>query len=230
METLSKTDMPEKYAPQNEAPAKKINLWKRFDKKVSNIGNVLDEETPAKNINVCVKLLTRIIVLCALICIVLVRIYVGFWPCIYTTLSAIAVGYILRHSGKFCIKSMAHGSRLGARLIFTNAWSLIASILFFGGIMAASFIYLPSLLTDKTEEVTTELLAEELEFDEDGTEYVSTVSRLNIREEPYLKSQIIGIVRPGQRVKVYERKGDFARISYNGSTAYAIFSFMDRID
>lgn len=57
------------------------------------------------------------------------------------------------------------------------------------------------------------------------TRYV-TASALNVRSAPSANSSVLGVVRQGQAVVVTGGSGEWARLNFNGATAYAYGSYL----
>ena len=59
--------------------------------------------------------------------------------------------------------------------------------------------------------------------------YRCTAKVLNIRTAPNTSSTVIGTLRKGQQVEVYDTDNGFAQISYNGRTGYVSLKYLDRM-
>ena len=66
------------------------------------------------------------------------------------------------------------------------------------------------------------------EPDEKTTKYVVTASSLNIRKKPNTSSEILGTFSSGDTVEVYSITNGWAKISYNGETAYVSSKYIEK--
>ena len=66
------------------------------------------------------------------------------------------------------------------------------------------------------------------EPDKKTTKYVVTASSLNIRKKPNTSSEILGTFSSGDTVEVYSITNGWAKISYNGETAYVSSKYIKK--
>lgn len=96
------------------------------------------------------------------------------------------------------------------RYVFTNAISFFITILVVTGIVIGTSYYSPSNISKSDTETTASSYST----------YYCTANSLNIRSYASTNAPIIGKLKKGDRVQVYEIKNGFAKIKYNGRTGY----------
>lgn len=207
----------------------RMSLWDRFNKNISEFGEKM-EEMPEKTLGFCRGLIKFLIVMSALICFICVSIHEGFWEGVLTLVVTTIAGIIIWYASKWVLGASVYLGRQATRHICRNAVIFTLSVsmilLFFsGGAISLLTMPLPKIEMPQTIAYVENLFEE----NEEGDLYISNVPRLNIRTSPQLTSDIIGIIRNGQKIRVFDVEGDFARISYNGGDAYVIFRFMEPI-
>lgn len=109
------------------------------------------------------------------------------------------------------------------RYIFYNVYTfLIVVFLFFGGV----FLELGEQLFSHLDEP--DPIEQPVEAPVSNIYYCTASSSLNVRSAPRKDSYVIGSLRPGQDVQVYNFVDGFAKIDYNGQIAYVSSSYMKK--
>lgn len=96
--------------------------------------------------------------------------------------------------------------------IFYNAYTLILALVIGAGIAIGVSINSNSPKSSYTPQSTTTAPS--------YTIYHCTAKQLNVRSAPSVNSTVLGSIARGTSVMVYGFEGDFARIKWNGQTAY----------
>lgn len=110
------------------------------------------------------------------------------------------------------------------RYIFYNVWTfLLALAILCGSIFLNNADNLISNLIDSTvvEEAYDPVI-------ETNLYYCTAYSSLNVRKEPRKNASVVGTLSPGQEVHVYNFVDGFAKISYNGTIAYASSAYLKK--
>lgn len=163
--------------------------------------------------------------LSALIAVVITWAENGFWKALLT-----AVGSVIALGIFFYVVSIAAGiGRYVIRIIslaFKNIYVLeivilvILSVLYFSSDQWA----VASMVTDWGAD------KELVQTEPQTKKYRCTASKvLNVRESPSSDAKVIGAIRAGDVVEVYELENGYARIIYNGKDAYANLSYLEAI-
>ena len=109
------------------------------------------------------------------------------------------------------------------RYIFYNVYTfLIALAILFGSIYIDNAGSLFSYFNDSDP------VEQTVEAPVATTYYCSASSVLNVRNAPRMDAYVIGTLRPGQEVRVYNFVDGFAKIDYNGQIAYASSSYLKK--
>lgn len=205
---------------------RRFRPWRSFNILVIKTGNWFSDNTK-KAMVIFQALLSVVLLISAVVCIIEAVINRGWLSGVMVAGMLLLVGLLLWYVGKILIRWVVGLLVYGVRLIFWNAWSFTAII----AITAFLIVVPPStwfsqplshyVKIDPTEIFT---LLEDRETDS----YVCTVSVLNIRTQPDIHSDIIGVLRKGEHINVEEMAGDFARITYEGQTGYIVGSFIEK--
>lgn len=111
------------------------------------------------------------------------------------------------------------------RYIFYNVYTfLVAVLLIFGG----TFLELGEQLFSYFNEPDPVEQIIEVPASDANIYYCTASSSLNIRSAPRSDSYVVGSLKPGQEVNVYNFVDGFAKIEYNGSIAYASSSYLKK--
>jgi N-acetylmuramoyl-L-alanine amidase len=63
------------------------------------------------------------------------------------------------------------------------------------------------------------------------TTYICTSAEvLNIRKSPNTSSEVLGAIKPKQTIEVYSISNGWAKVKYQGKTAYASAKYLERIE
>ena len=163
--------------------------------------------------------------LSALIAVVVTWVQNGFFKALLT-----AVGSLIALGIFFYIVSIAAG--IGGYVIrfislaFKNLYVLEIVIL-----IVLSVIYFSSDQWKEDSQITrwgTDM--EYVQSEVQAKKYKCTASKiLNVREAPSSDAKVIGAIRSGDVVEVYDISDGYARIIYNGQDAYANISYLEAI-
>lgn len=107
------------------------------------------------------------------------------------------------------------------RYIFYNVYTF----------MIAAAILLGSLFFDNAGSLFSKYndpdpIEQTVEVQTSNIYYCTASSALNVRNAPQKDANVIGTLRPGQEVNVYNFVNGFAKIDYNGQIAYASSSYL----
>jgi uncharacterized protein YgiM (DUF1202 family) len=66
--------------------------------------------------------------------------------------------------------------------------------------------------------------------DSDQSIYYYCISKdvLNVRKEPRADAKVIGVLQPGEKVKVYTTKNGFVKIKFHGGIGYASEQYLSK--
>ena len=113
-----------------------------------------------------------------------------------------------------------------ARFIFYNIYTLLACIAVTLGVIFWQDIvdlaggqraYTPKSVTTTQQSATTTYICTSAEV-------------LNIRKGPNTSSEVLGTIIPKQTIEVYSISNGWAKVKYNGKTAYASAKYLERIE
>lgn len=204
---IKKTSIPK----QDYYQYPKQSLWQRFDDFITDIGDWF-----AENINnapdIVALILAGIYVIGALATIIYTWINDGFGWAILAFVISVALGYVgLIAIG---IVNLICKFIMGAlRLYFYSGASfLVLNILIFScvGFIIADKNYSPNV------KAKTEISAPAT------IEYICTANEfINIRVSPNTKANVLGRVKRGESVQVYEIKNGFAKVKWGSGYGYA---------
>lgn len=109
------------------------------------------------------------------------------------------------------------------RYIFYNVYTfLITLAILFGSVFLDNAGDLFSSFSNP------ERVEQTVEIQTSSTYYCTASSVLNVRSAPQKDAYVIGTLSPGQEVNVYNFVDGFAKIDFNGQTAYASSSYLQK--
>lgn len=184
-------------------------LWNRFDNFISDIGNWFAEYS--ENIT---SIIALILAICGGIAFLAWLISLGW---IWGIVAGIFLGGIAYYALMFCI---------GVFIFIGNIALAIIRYIFYSGITFLITIAIAGLVTGisiYSSSVTAQshTTYTHAEYVAPTTKYKCTAnSVLNVRSAPNTYSKVLGTIKPGQIVEVYDTSNGFARIKYKNQDAY----------
>ncbi len=137
----------------------------------------------------------------------------GFWYFVLYVIVALFLGGIVAYASFYALVICVFILRLILlilRYVFTNAISFFITLLVVIGIVIGLSYNTPSK-SSKSKTVATV---------PSYTTYYCSASSLNVRSYASTHAPIIGKLKRGERIQVYEIKNGFAKIQYNNRTGY----------
>lgn len=144
----------------------------------------------------------------------------GFWYFVLYVVVTLVLGGIVAYASFYALVICVFILRLLLlilRYVFTNAISFFVTLLVVAGIVIGSSYYTPSRNT-KSDTVTTV---------PSYTTYYCKASSLNVRSYASTNAPVIGKIKKGERIQVYEIKNGFAKINYNNRAGYVSERYID---
>jgi hypothetical protein len=187
--------------------------WERFSDGVSGIGEWIQEKGAAILAGIVAGLPALIGFIYLIVWVIKVFIDEGF----FLGVLAIGGGVLAVGAGYYAvclIYGIAYFAIFIFGYIFYNAYTLLIALAVGVAIAIGSIVNncTPSNTILNTPSTTTSAPA--------YTIYHCTAKVLNVRAEPSTNSKVLGTISRGSSVMVYGFEGDFARIKWNGQTAY----------
>lgn len=200
------------------APQPRLNLWRRFDRFISRIGNWFADNFDDVVDRLSV-ILYWIIILVALAVVIMVWVKSGFFYALLTGVGAMIVIGICYFVAEIVLPIITGILMFGGRFIFWNGVTFILFLtVLFGGWAFSAFA--PHAGKDRIENVAAS-----------ATEtYTCTASVLNVRSEPNTGGRVLGTLKRGQKAEVQEIRDGFARIEYNGGTGYVAMRYLKPVE
>lgn len=190
------------------------SLWERFDGFIGNIGNWFADTSET-----ITSILAVLLLIGMAIPFILWLVSLGwFWGIV----AGVCLGGIAYYAAMIVIGIFIWISNIGLaiiRYIFYSGTSFLITLAVVGvlsgiGVVSSS----NSRSTGSTESGYA--------VPETTTYYCTVRSVLNVRSAPDGNARVIGHLKPGQKVDVYEITNGFARIRYNGSDGYASIRYL----
>ena len=192
------------------------SLWSRFNDKIEDIGDRLED---------CEETLTSIVsvllVLALIAAVVLVWIEEGFFGALIAGVIGFIVWGVVTALMQFIIPILV----FVLRLVFRNAWTfLIALVLFLGPPAVALVIGVVGSVVDKfaSDDPVIETVIESPAT----TYYCTAQSGVIVRKEPSSSAAQLGGLQYNERVEVYEIVDGYARISYYGNDGWVSSKYL----
>lgn len=196
--------------------------WERFSDGVPSIGKWI-QETAAEKVAMVVAGLPAIGgIISLLIWIVKVFINEG----LFLGILSIWVGALAVGAGYYAFCLIFGISYLAIRLlgyIFYNAYTLLITLVVGAGITIGVIVNNSTPIKTTSNKATTTTATTQ-----SYTVYLCTAKQLNVRAAPSTNSKVLGTISRGTSVMVYGFEGEFARIKWNGQTAYVSKNYITK--
>lgn len=193
------------------------SLWSRFNNGVASIGNWFTEK--AEDVLGWFKIIAMaIIVITCIVKVVEAWIDDGFWMALLMAIGVYIGGVITWYIATIAIVIGINIVMYGFRLLFWNGWTLLMSII----LTVAGWLWIANSTNHyfHQESPKTEVVLPTTKS------YQCIAKVLNIRTAPNTYSNVIGTLRKGQIVEVYDISNGFARILYNDQTGYVSLKYL----
>lgn len=201
--------------------SRRESLWSRFNNAVAKLGNWFADHVD-NAIGICCGLALVGIVITGLVYVIGTWVNEGFGWALLVAVGAIIGGYICFGLSWYVVNIVINIVMYGFRFLFWNGWTLLISLVITAGAWLWAANYTPSYSPRASAPTETATPATQT--------FQCTADVLNIRTSPNTYSNVIGTLKKGQQVKVYETTNGFARISYNGQTGYVSLKYLNRIN
>lgn len=196
-----------------------LNLWRIFDNAISSIGNFI-----AYKADPIVDSITTICTWGYMIGLLIWVIWEwyseGFLTAVVCAIGAVVLFYLA--CVVLVIVTIILRLIIGAlRYLFWSGISFLMILAVVLGLVCYSYKYRTNVndgIPNSTESSTIVY-----------PEAVCTARVLNVRTQPNTTSKVIGTIRKGQTVVVYEIINEFARIEYNGQIAYVSLEYIQQL-
>lgn len=197
------------------------SLWSRFSNGIAGIGNWFANKSK-RVISVLSIISLVIIVVSCIEMIIDTWINEGFLMALFAAVCVGIVGVIIRYLVLLAIVISVNLVMYAFRFLFWNGWSLLISLI----LSAGCWIYASnsSYFNDSDGQPQTETVSSLTKS------YQCTAKVLNIRSAPDANSSVIGTIKKGQKVEVFDITNEFARISYKGQTGYVSLQYLSKQD
>lgn len=198
--------------------APRVSLWRRFDRCISSIGNWF-----AENFDDVVAKISMVLYVIAVIGAICAVVYAwvnsGFLVAILVGVVALIILGIGITIGAIILTILTGIIMFAGRFIFWNGVTFLLFLSAVGG--GWIFSYFDHADRPETIETVTETAP---------TTYTCNARVLNVRSEPNTSSHIRGALYRGQKVKVLEITGSFARIDYKGGNGYIATQYIQPVE
>lgn len=197
------------------------SLWSRFNNGVADIGNWFAEKCDI--VLGWVSLITIVgIVIAGIVKIISTWSSHGFFTALLTSIVIVIVGVIAFYIAAIAIVIGVNVVMYGLRFLFWNGWTLLIALTLGTGV----WIYASnaSRFNRTAQEPRTEIVMPVTQT------YQCTAKVLNVRTAPDTSGGVLGVLRKGDTIEVYETENGFARISFNGNDGYVSLKYLNRIN
>lgn len=196
-----------------------LGWWSEFNERIADIGNWFSEWA-----DTACTVIMWIILIAVWGSTIVGVISLFIQGEIFGGIIAAVIGGVITYYGAFILAwigwLITAAILYGLRFLFWNGWSLVAAIILAGGItIAAKTIPDKGYVEGKSTIEQTETRA---------TTYYCTANVLNIRSAPNVHAHIMGTLRKGEQVEVYEIVNGFARLKYQGKDCYVSMKYLAR--
>lgn len=193
--------------------------WSRFNNFIARIGNWFAEHVDSAISIGCIILMGGVIIT-ALIYVISVWSSDGFWLAALAAIGCYIGGCICIGLGWYVVLIFTNLLMYGLRLLFWNAWTLIVSLC----IVSAVCILHPYANNLSGSLENPKQVVKTVSPQKQAYKCVANV--LNVRRAPNTYSEVIGVLKKGQYVDVYEVNNGFGRIYYDGDTGYVSMKYL----
>ena len=187
--------------------------WARFNYKISRIGDWFEDNTDTVS-----AVIMGLIGLVYIISVIATWVNDGFW----VALIAGIIGLFIAGIAWFAISIITNIAMWVLKLIFSNGWTFIIALVI---IVATQILPAMALIFDGDDDEKYSYV--EQEYVESTTPYVCTARSLNVRKEPTGNAAVVGTLRKGDRIDVYNISNGFAHIRYFNQDAYVSAQYIE---
>ena len=205
--------MPIYHAPSNR---RRFSAWDRFNDFFANIGEWLQdryEDIESFFFEKIVPVIFVILIIGVVIGAIVTWVTEGFWYFVLYVIGVMILGGIVYGLLEIVLGLFILILRVLIfilRLIFTNATTFLITV----GITIGLIIGILHMSNSHSRKKQVK------EIVQPTTTYVCTASKLNVRSYASTNAAVIGKLRKGERIQVYEIKNGFAKIKYNNGFGY----------
>jgi hypothetical protein len=193
--------------------------WRRFNEGVASIGNWFVDRMD-KACSVVMWIILGTIWIGAIIGVI----YEFVQGNIFTGILLTVIGGAIVYYGSFILAYISWLCTAFAfycfRFLFWNGWTLLIALILTLVIIGGT-VYSETFTGNYTS--TTEYAEPQT------TTYYCAVSVLNIRTSPNASSKVLGTLRKGEKVEVYEISNGFAKIKYRTRFAYVSHKYLTKL-
>ncbi|MCM1110977.1 MAG: SH3 domain-containing protein [Clostridium sp.] len=200
------------------------SLWQRFNDGVTSIGNWFATNQEDIIGWLCVVAMIAIIGT-AIAAVIAAWVNEGFWTAVITAIVAAIGGTIAWYAAAFVIGFIMNIVLYGIRFLFWNGWTLLIAIVAALGLLIYNGS--GSAYASNSPSAAGSELIEQVVTDPATRTYRCTARTLNIRSYASTSGPIIGTLRKGDLVEVYDTDDGFARVSRNGSWGYISAEYLE---
>lgn len=200
--------------------SRRESLWSRFNNAIANLGNWFAGQVD-NVISICCVLVILGIIITGLVYVIGAWTNQGFWWALLVAVGALIGGFICLGISWYVINIVVNVVMYGFRFLFWNGWTLLISLI----IAVVGWLWVANFTSHSPRANTP------IETVAPATQtYQCAAQVLNVRKSPNTYSNVIGILKKGQQVEVYETTNGFVRISYNGQNGYVSLKYLNRIN
>lgn len=195
------------------------NWWSQFNEGVASIGNWFVDRMD-KACTIVMWVILGVIWISAIIGVISEfaqgNIFTGILLIVIGGAIVYYGSFILAYIGWLCTAFVFYCFRF----LFWNGWTLLIALILTLGIIGGT----------SYSRIFTENHTSTIEYVQPQTiSYSCTANTLNIRKSPNTSSSVLGTLRKGDRVEVYEINNDFAKIKYGTGFAYVSRKYLARL-
>lgn len=213
-------NIPRNTAPNisstNRGQNQSTSIWSRFNNGIIRVGNWFSNNVDVA-VGACVYLMTIAMIIGGIVYIVVIGINEGVWMAILRGVAVFFLGLISWWILLLGITIIVSLIMYGIRLLFWNGWTFLLVLA-----LSVSLCWLFSSIPKHRYHPQTQ--------DEIKTPvvqiYQCTASVLNVRNMPDQNSVIIGKLKRGEYVHVYDTTNGFAHIFYDNQDGYASLDYL----
>lgn len=165
------------------------------------------------------------IIIFAIIGVISVWVNEGFGIAILAAFVGYIVCAIFMGIGKFILELCVEGIMYVFRYLFYNAWTLLATVVFIALII--TFTTLSDVNTSRYNKSTQ---TNEVVVPITYTYYCTASSVLNVRSAPKSDAKVIGTLKKGQYIEVYNIVEGYAKFDFGNGYGYASTKYLKKTD